>query len=235
MAQLLQGDAAIAAAALACESDLPQLQLDAQRRHIHYTHVRTHNPQDRQPATMTREEVWEVLCDCYRIAYPSTAQGATTGSILLFGMVVKERHQNDSVEEHRDEHHHIATFASCRHYWRKIKKVAAQKHHVQLHAVCHDGYSSMYYYLRAASERKPLSELDSNYWLSPAHPSGEALQNILAEGERLGKCRAARVHKKSEDLKLPIFAAFFNQVVDNGLRGKEGATQIQALAVEQLV
>ena len=126
---------------------------------------------------MTREEVWDVLLDCYHIACPSTAQGTTTGSIVWHGCA---RGPSDSVEEHCDEHHHIATLSLRKCYWRKIKKVAAQ---VPLHAVCHDSCSSMYCYPHAPSDQKLLSELDSHYGLSRVHPSGEASQKILAEGK----------------------------------------------------
>ena len=134
-------------------------------------------PQYGQPTTMTREEVWDVLRDCYHIACPSTAQGTTTGSIVWHGCA---RGPSDSVEEHCDEHHHIATLSLRKCYWRKIKKVAAQ---VPLHAVCHDSCSSMYCYPHAPSDQKLLSELDSHYGLSRVHPSGEASQKILAEGK----------------------------------------------------
>ena len=54
---------AIDDSALAVEAwtEVTVLSADAQRQHVHYTHVRTSNPADRQLDTFTRKEFWEHL------------------------------------------------------------------------------------------------------------------------------------------------------------------------------
>ena len=52
------------------EADMAKLGLDARRFHVHYTHVRTSNPNDVQPHQMTNEQLWDHLVKVYREAYP---------------------------------------------------------------------------------------------------------------------------------------------------------------------
>ena len=52
------------------EAGLAKLGLDARRFHVHYTHVRTNNPNDVQPHQMTNEQFWDHLVKVYREAYP---------------------------------------------------------------------------------------------------------------------------------------------------------------------
>ena len=53
---------------------------DARKFHIHWTHSRTHNPQDVQPHQLTREDFWKHLVRCYKEAYPKA--DSHTGSPL---------------------------------------------------------------------------------------------------------------------------------------------------------
>jgi len=41
---------------------------------------------------------------------------------------------------------------------------------VKLHAACHDGYTVMFSYVRRATAKKPLSELDHQVWFLEDHP-----------------------------------------------------------------
>ena len=79
-------------AALADEawSELTALSEDARRKHVHWVHVRTDNPAHKQPDSFTREDFWRHLERVYRDVYPSAS--TRTGSILLFGVVAKEKH-----------------------------------------------------------------------------------------------------------------------------------------------
>ena len=87
--------------------------------HVHWTHVRTHNPQDVQPeAFKTRAQFWSHLLLCYKEAYPDAS--SPTGSIVQFGLVVKEKHKDAPLEKDRSEHHHCAMYTSQKHYWNKV-------------------------------------------------------------------------------------------------------------------
>ena len=112
-AGFLAGLAAIQHETAAADGLLP-LPLDTRRRHIHYTHVRTHNPNDVQPEQMTRNAFWLHLVKCYKEAYPQA--DSETGSILQFGMVCKEMHKDALRDVDRSPHHHAAVYCSSMHY-----------------------------------------------------------------------------------------------------------------------
>ena len=96
--------AALAAIADEAWSELVALDTGARRNHVHYTHVRTHDEEHRQPDQFSRGEFWEHLCAVYREVYPEPANAS--GSILLFGAMAKERHAESADEALRAEHHH---------------------------------------------------------------------------------------------------------------------------------
>ena len=60
-------------------SELVALSGSAKRKHIHWTHVRTDNPEHRQPHEFTRQEFWDHLLRVYKDVYPEPAN--QTGSI----------------------------------------------------------------------------------------------------------------------------------------------------------
>ena len=172
----------VADGALAAEAwtEVVALSEDAQRQHVHYTHVRTFKAGDRQPSSFTRAEFWEHMERVYREVYPWPANPA--GSILLFGTVAKERHAEHKDLEHREEHHHAATYCCKRHYWNKVARHSYSVYKVKLNAVAHDGYFSMYSYVTRESAKKPLSELDQELFLSSLHPRGDDLRKLLELG-----------------------------------------------------
>jgi len=53
----------------AAADGLVPLPLDGRRHHVHYTHVRTANPEDAQPSQLTREQFWQHLLKCYQEIY----------------------------------------------------------------------------------------------------------------------------------------------------------------------
>ena len=108
------------------EAGLAMLCQDARRFHVHYTHVRTRSPGHKQPDQLTRKQLWEHLVTVYREAYPCA--DSPTNSILQFGLVAKERHKDAPREEDRSEHNHVATFSDRAHYWRRGRKISADKY-----------------------------------------------------------------------------------------------------------
>ena len=120
---------------------------------------------------------WEHPVKVYREAYPGA--DSNTASILQVGSVAKERHRDAPREEDRSEHNHCATFSSLAQYWRRVRKISADKYSATLVAVAHDVYSSMCKYLRAPTKEKPLPELDTRPFYSPHHPEGDALKKLL--------------------------------------------------------
>ena len=124
IARSVQSGAAQAIEAENCAADgLLVLPWDARRRHIHWTHCRTHNPQDVQPHQLSREEFWNHLAQCYKEIYPKAE--SDTGSPLEFGVVCKERHKDAPRMEDQSEHNHAATFSSVQLYWRRISKLSS--------------------------------------------------------------------------------------------------------------
>jgi hypothetical protein len=222
-----------ALAAEQCAADgLIALQQDARRTHVHYTQVRTKNSDDVQPSQLTRQEFWEHLERCYRVAYPDAT--SKTGSILKFGLVVKELHKESTHEHDRDEHHHAATYSSEKHFWKKVKTVS-EKFGIRLNAVAHDCYSTMFRYLRQATGKKALHELDATPYFSPQHPKGEPLKELLAIGEKYREARALKEKPTAEAPSIRSqFGILYKWVVDNKLEGSKGAVRLQADAVKEL-
>ena len=177
-------------------AEVRALDENAQRKHVHYTHVRTDNVEDVQPAAFTRQAFWQHLEKVYRDVYPEAAN--PSGSILLFGAVAKEFHKPTD-DGTCDEHHHAPTYCSTRHYWKKIAKQSYDVYKVKLNAVSHDGYYSMYSYITQPSSKKPLSELDPEVFLSEHHPRGLALKKLLEVGASTMRATTCRKSRKPSD------------------------------------
>ena len=60
-------------------SELTGLSEDTKRKHMHWVHVRTHNPLHRQPDSFTREAFWSFLRAVYKDVCPEVANAS--GSI----------------------------------------------------------------------------------------------------------------------------------------------------------
>ena len=191
-------------AAVAAEDEEPSmLAATVKRKHVHWTHVRTWCADHKQPSEFSREEFWLHMERCYREVYPD--KRSSTGSILAFGVVVKEHHKDSSNPAQRDEHHHCPTFNTAQHYWNKVAKHSLAKYGVVLNAVAHDSYASMYAYVRVATKKKPFLELDAEPYLSPAHPRGGALVELLScarWSQRLLQTRGSVAQKRP---KLSVF------------------------------
>ena len=176
---------ASAMAAECADDGLQTLGQTVKRKHVHWTHARTFNSNQRQPS-FARKQFWEHMVQCYRLAYPTV--GSPTGSILMFGSVAKERHARAWAHSHRDEHHHCPVYCSVQHYWCKVARNSRDRFGVQLNAVAHSGYTEMWRYIREPSHKKPLAELDAEVYLSPLHPRGIDLTQLLAEGDQSLAC-----------------------------------------------
>jgi energy-coupling factor transporter ATP-binding protein EcfA2 len=144
------------------------------RKHVHWTHVTTQDPDHKQPSEFTREAFWLHLAKCYKEVYPDVS--SPTGSILAFGFVAKEFKSS--------AHKHCASFSLSQHYWNKVAKHSLAKYGVPLNAVAHDSYLTMFAYLRHPSKRKGMSELDPDPYYSHRHPRGRALQELIAKSHR---------------------------------------------------
>lgn len=227
-------DEAILAEALAADG-LLGLPADSRRCNVHFTHTRTRNKKDVQPHQITRQQFWLHLCRCFREAYPRAER--PTGSILDFGLVCKERHHDAEREEDRSEHHHTATRASEPFRWKRIREISAERYNIQLNAVAHETYSTMFCYLRCPTTKKPVHELDASPYFSPGHPQGDKLRELLRLGGKYKRVRAARSQAASGSASVPVrshFGIVFNWVTEHGLRKRKGAVQLEADAVTEL-
>ena len=206
---------------------------DKRRRHVHYTHVRTNNTQDVQPDQLTRAAYWDHLICCYREAYPKAE--ADTGSILQFGLVCKEKHKDAARFADRSEHHHAAVYCSQSHLWRRVREISAAKYNIQLNAVAHDAYCTMYNYLRVPTKKKPLFELDAAPYHSPLHPLGDELRELLKQGEKYMKVRRGGATESDDTPKVRSqFGIAYTWIISHGLREREGAVQFEIDAVAEL-
>ena len=231
--------ASLPGAALAAElqaaDGLPALANDARRQHVHWTMVATHNAQDVQPNQLSRVGFWKHLMRCYQEAHP--AADSPTGCILQFACVSREKHQNAEKWEDRCDHFHAACFTTEKHYWRRVRRLSAEKYNIQLNAVAHDSYSTMYNYLRKATRRKPLYELDARPYHSPNHPQGDELKALLEVGEACHELRSAKRSAPHPSATVPLrspFGIFFQWVTSNNCQGSKGAVRLERDAVYEL-
>ena len=224
---------AIEVEALAVDG-LLALPADSKKVNVHFTHVRTNNPKDVQPHQLSRQQFWQHLLKCFRICYPKA--DSPTGCILLFGMVCKERHKDAPRDADRSEHHHAPTHASESYRWKQIRKVSAERFGIQLNAVAHDTYTTMFSYLRCHTVKKPLHELDPTPYFSPGHPQGEALRTLLTQGYKYQQVRSAI--SGAPTVQAPpvrsMFGIAYKWVTEHNLRKRKGAVQFQADAVSEL-
>ena len=161
-------------------SKLTALSDDARRKQVHYVHVRTHNPAHQQPDSFIREGFWRHMVQVYKDVYPDPSH-QRTGSILMFGKVVREKHAVSTKQQERDEHHHCVVYTSTQHYWNRVAARSLELG-VKLHAATHDGYTIMYVYVSCPSPKKPVAEIDRDGWYSEDHPRGSLLQRLLEVG-----------------------------------------------------
>ena len=193
---------------------------DAKRKHMHWVLVRTNDPSHRQPNTFTRQSVWEHLVKVYKEAYPEPANA--TGAILLFGLVAREYHKDAKEVELRDVHFHGATYSTNQHRWKQVAQLSLEKYNVKLHAACRDGYTCMYEYLKVPSDKKPITELDGDAWMSPLHPRGDMLKRLLAAGQRSNRALQGRTTRRGtqggDSEKRFRVTDIFNLVRDSGIK-----------------
>ena len=70
--------------------------------------------------------------------------------------------------------------------------MSLNKNGIKMHAAPHEGYTSMYEYVRKPSTKKPLSELDAEFFMSLDHPRGDALRRLLEAGARANNAYEGR-------------------------------------------
>ena len=101
---------AVAHAAISDEgwSELRSLEPGLKRKHMRWTHVRTLNPEHRQPEAFTPQQLWDHIVQVYKNVYPEPANAS--GSIVLFGCVASERHKAAEDEILRALHRHVPTY-----------------------------------------------------------------------------------------------------------------------------
>jgi len=225
---------AIVAEALACDG-LMGLPVGTRTCNVHFTHSRTNNARDVQPDQITRQRFWQILCRCFQEAYPKA--DSITGSILAFGLVCKELHKDAPREEDRSEHHHAATHATEKFLWKKIRQIAAERYHIQLNAVAHATYTTMFCYLRCPTAKKKVHELDATPFYSLGHPQGEKLAELLQLGDKYKQVRAGKATSEAPGSSVPVrsqFGTVFNWVTEHKLGKRKGAAELEAAAVTEL-
>ena len=115
-------------------------------------------------AAITREEVAAKIQTAYH----------TNQATIQHMAVFRERHENSQSPLERQWHFHVVvqTTAACR--WRQIARHLRQQEHATMHAATgpqgRGTYWSAFAYCYVPSAKKPVTDLDSEYWLSPGHP-----------------------------------------------------------------
>ena len=110
----------------------------------------------------------------------------------------------------------------------------AEKYKIQLNAVAHDAYATMYNYLRKPTQKKPLFELDATPYHSPRHPEGEVLRELLVQGEKFVGIKRRKTEDKGEAAIRSQFGLAYTWIISHGLRKQQGAVQLEMDAVKEL-
>ena len=171
-----------------------------------------------------RAEFWDHLYRSAREAYPRA--DTPTGGILEFGMVCKERHKDAPREAYQSARNHCPTHAVDHYLWRKIRHISAKRYGIQLNAVAHDTYTTMFLYLRRPTPKKPAHELDWAPFYTPCHPQGEELKELLTKGHRYQSVRDANASGKPSAGLAPVrshVGIVFKWVTEHNLRKRKGA------------
>ena len=211
-------------AAIAVETDdTPDLSKGAKRQCIHWTHVRTFNPAWVQPEQVSKRDFWNHLVKIYKEAYP--VKDSPTGSALAFGIVCEERHAASLDVAQREVHRHAPTSATDQVYWNKMARISLEKYNWPLNAKAHEGYHSMFSYVRDATDKKPLHEIDHCPYWSPLHPRGQKLADYLAESAKLIDSRRgkgkAKGKKESTQQKRERVPSLYETIRDNSIRSSQ--------------
>ena len=84
-----------------------------------------------------------------------------------------------------------------------MAQVSLEKYAIPMHAACHDGYTAMYEYVRKPSAKKPLPEIDAEFFMSEDHPRGDALRRLLEAGLHANTAYAGR-RKRAVGTPCPV-------------------------------
>ena len=114
-------------------------------------------------ADVTRPEIADKLQAAYR----------AQGQVIQHMSVFRERHQqSQSLEQNWHFHAVVQTTHLCR--WRLLARRLREKENATMHCASggsgRNSYWSGFAYCYAPSSKKPLSELDLEYWLPPGQP-----------------------------------------------------------------
>ena len=93
----------------------------------------------------------------------------------------------------------------------------------------------MFRYVRQATVKKPLHELDHQPFYSPAHPQGDDLKALLELGEKYSETRSNKTSQAHLAPQLRSqFGCVYQWVFEHKLDGVKGAKRLQADAVCEL-
>ena len=88
--------------------------------------------------------------------------------------VFRERHENSQSSLEREWHFHVVVQTTVACSWRQIARHLHQQEHASMHAATgpqgRGTYWSAFAYCYVPSAKMPLTDLDSEYWISPGRP-----------------------------------------------------------------
>ena len=87
----------------------------------------------------------------------------------------------------------MALMASKRHRWLPIAQNLREKRGINADvSVWRPNYAPQRKYLRLPTMKKPMSHLDDDPYMSPAHPRGDTLKPMLRKAEQTATARMAK-------------------------------------------
>jgi len=122
--------------------------------------------------------------------------------------VVQEGPASDtSVPALKNLHNHAACQFPAEHKWKAVEKHLREVHGIKVHVSKHSCYRTMYDYITTATTKKPESEIDKDFYISPGHPPVEQLplpeRSLMAAWS--ARSATSRDRKTDESMKIIEF------------------------------
>ena len=167
------------------EQEQEEADADGYRRQYLGTWSHTDLPGLRKPADLTKEQFGDLLLAVAKEHFVKTKRPGARRNQTLKAAVVEEPHQSGEM------HKQFAFLADKPFASGGMKRLFREKHNIALHfSDSHDYYWTTFVYITVPSDKKPVSGIDPEPWLSPGHPPvADALLEIPPGASRSDKIR----------------------------------------------
>ena len=162
-------------------------------------------PGRKTPEDVGREGLYNALVETYHKVFKP---GHLCHVGPDFCKVVQEGHPNSTVDALKNLHNHAACQFPVAHKWKAVEKYLREAKGIKVHVSKHPCYRTAYDYISTATQKKPESEIDKDFFMSPGHPPIEELPQPDPQMLALWRARSEATKegdKKEESMKVLEF------------------------------